>query len=151
MHGKDSAYDFTGIKALTSKYHKTGSSYICNPPVLNTDIDFIVLTTQENYWDLVNTLSMAEWEEGGSRPKPTPAEYQSTLEIEYYGFASWKKGNVNLIITTSEDFYNKFVKATELAKKQNLLKKEDRVALFQKILYGNSIPLWQAIKNYFSP
>ena len=129
-------------------YSPTGSYYICTPPVENTDRDFIVLVESYRYnavlWSI---LSGESWELGGS--EISPAEYK--LISGEYGFASWKKGNVNLIITTSEDFYNKFVHATEIAKKQNLLNKEDRVALFQKILYGNSIPLWQVIKNYFSP
>ena len=129
-------------------WHPTGSNYICNPPVIDTDMDFIVLIKDEDYFDTIGRLSLCEWELGGSDPTPVS---EAGYENADYGFASWKKGNVNLIITTSQDFYNKFVYATEVAKRQNLLKKEDRVALFQKILYGNNTTLWQAIKNYFSP
>jgi len=53
-------------------------------------------------------------------------------------FSSYEKGNINLIVTEDYGFYNKFIAATSVAKRLNLLEKDDRVALFQAVLYANS-------------
>jgi hypothetical protein len=52
-------------------------------------------------------------------------------------FNSWRKGETNLIITGDFDFFRRYLSATEVAKKFNLMSKEDRVLLFQSVLYGN--------------
>uniref|UniRef100_UPI0019CFC5DE hypothetical protein n=1 Tax=Xanthomonas vesicatoria TaxID=56460 RepID=UPI0019CFC5DE len=52
-------------------------------------------------------------------------------------FLSWRKGDENYLITEDEEFYNRFVKATDLAKLLNLQNKAHRIALFQAILYDN--------------
>ncbi|WP_181950862.1 hypothetical protein [Aurantiacibacter spongiae] len=52
------------------------------------------------------------------------------------GFRSWRRGDLNIVTTTSSEFYDRFETATELAKRFNLLDKADRIALFQAVLYG---------------
>lgn len=47
------------------------------------------------------------------------------------------KGDVNLIVTQDNKFYDRFMAATSVAKRLNLLDKADRIALFQAVLYGN--------------
>lgn len=105
------------------KSHPTGSNYICNPPVTDTDIDTVLLVQGD--WD------GALIEDGYSSSDSDNMEYDS-LGI----FTTWRKGNINYIVTEDERFYNLFVKATEEAKFLNLKNKEDRISLFQKILYG---------------
>jgi hypothetical protein len=54
-------------------------------------------------------------------------------------FESWKgPGNINVILTTELQFYDRFMVATELAKRFDLKEKTDRIALFQGVLYGAS-------------
>jgi len=54
-------------------------------------------------------------------------------------FSSYVKKEVNLIVTEDPKFFDKFMAATSVAKRLNLLSKEDRIALFQAVLYGNSL------------
>lgn len=103
--------------------YPTGSRYICNPPPIDTDNDTIVLAS-EGYEEALSADG-----------------FDYTMSEVDYGtqglFLSWRKGENNYIVTTDEEFYNRFVKATNLAKLLNLLRKEHRVALFQAILYDN--------------
>ena len=107
------------------KHHKTGSNYICNPPVSDTDVDYLVFT-----WDKSNYLFQCAkngWDVHSDDDYP-----------ENDDFCSVRNGNINLIVTECEWFYGRLVTATECAKKLNLLDKADRVSLFQGILYGNT-------------
>lgn len=103
-------------------YQRTGSNYTCNPPVLDTDIDYIVLVS--DYGKVASFLL-----ESG---------FVSCTELEYDGnmFYAFRKGQLNLIITWQGVFYERFCAATMLAKYRNLLDKDDRVDLFNTILYG---------------
>lgn len=106
------------------KSHPTGSNYICNPPVTDTDIDTILLV-KPGYEDSLFSLGWV---------------YQvSDIEYEAMGnFTSWRKDNKNYIVTTDPDFYKRFVIATVAAKGLNLTNKDSRVFLFQTILYATN-------------
>jgi hypothetical protein len=56
--------------------------------------------------------------------------------IERNVFVSLRSGDVNLIVTSDARFAARFLVATRLATQLNLLNKNDRVALFQAVLYG---------------
>lgn len=108
-----------------------GSRVTCNPAPTNTDNDYIV-----HVEDLAATddiLVSSGWEIGGS---PIPLDANHTHQDER--FVSLTLGDINLIITASESFYRRFVAATYVAKRFNLLIKADRIALFQAVLYGNT-------------
>lgn len=104
-------------------YHPTGSNYICDPPVTDTDIDSVYLV-KNGYEQALSSE--------GFQYSMTDEEYESQGI-----FLSWRKGNENYIVTTDENFYNKFVLATEVAKALNLRNKASRVSLFQAVLYGS--------------
>ena len=98
----------------------TGSSYICNPPVTWTDIDEMFYV-----YDLVETeqeLLKDGWKKCGI------AEYAID------NWAAYRKGINNALVTSNRNHYDKFEAATELAKKRNLLKKEDRITLFNTVV-----------------
>ena len=103
--------------------HPTGSRYICSPPSLGSDDDTVV-------WALPGYE--AALTENGFTSQSDGLEYD-TLGA----FSSWRNGDENYIVTTDEEFYRRFVKATEIAKALNLLNKSDRITLFQGILYDN--------------
>jgi hypothetical protein len=107
------------------KQHPTGSNYICNPPVENTDIDFVVWAPKIKEAD--NTLRDSGFSYEG---------YTSNCDYPNM-FWSYRKENINIILTILPDFFLKFVSATEKAKSLNLLFKEERIKLFQKYLYDN--------------
>lgn len=98
---------------------QTGSSYICNPPVTDTDIDvmFLVYDLEETEIDLIRD----GWKRCG------------IADYAVGNWAAYRKENLNALVTSNRDHYDKFEAATELAKKRNLLKKEDRVKLFATI------------------
>ncbi len=94
--------------------HPTGSRYICNPVPARSDYDIVVLVRGELP------------EECG----PEPSEYPSD-------FKSLRFGEFNLIVTADAGFYDRFVQATMIAQNLNLVNRDDRVKLFQGILYKN--------------
>lgn len=101
----------------------TGSTYVCNPPVTTTDIDFMYLV-----YDLEETTSYLKtqgWTMCGVN------EYTGKNISQWSAF---RKGKINLLITDNSDYFDKFEAATELAKKRNLLNKRDRIRLFGIIL-----------------
>lgn len=103
-------------------WHPTGSRFTCNPPVMNTDEDYVCLMTDESV--LLDLGFMCTTEDDGT--------------YEMSEFSTWRYKHFNLVVTGDLPFYEKFVEATMEAKRQNLLKKADRIKLFQKILYGNA-------------
>lgn len=112
------------LEKLVIQYEATGSRVICNPPVLDTDADFIVITK-----DIEKFRYLAK-EEG----------YVTTASEEYEfaetDFMCFRRGEVNLIVTTSFNFFDRWNLATELATRFNLLNKIDRKDLFSAILTG---------------
>lgn len=109
------------LNGMFLNWHPTGSNYICNPPVTDTDIDFVCFDFFVNPWQKQWTLTNAD-EDG---------MYEGCERM----FDTFRKGKYNLIVAKTVDFYNKFVQATEAAKILNLTDKQDRIDLFQKVLY----------------
>lgn len=112
----------------------TGSRYICNPPVTNTDDDYVLFVEdiKAAYLELLDT----NWTIGGANN----ASY--TVEDVDNWFSAKKHINgevVNYIVVSDQDQFSKWVTATELAKKLNLLKKEDRIALFEVVVKGEKL------------
>lgn len=123
------------VNFFTKALH-TGSRVICDPPPEGTDDDWVLLVPKELLEPFEGILSQSGFVKGGS-----PGEQSERAGRELGGFHSWKKYEhidvgddcINLILTSSEDFLEKTAKATWLAKRLNLLKKEDRVSLFRAI------------------
>ena len=109
-----------------------GSRVTCSPAPTETDADYLVQIMPSNDGTdkvaaVVNELSGAgfEWE-GGEHYQDAAGE-----------FVSWRsQNNINLIVTASRGFAEKHRTATALCKRLNLLNKQDRIALFQAVLYG---------------
>lgn len=119
------AFNYVNIpEELFDKAAQTGSSYICNPPVTNTDIDFVI---HSDNWDVLHNWA----EQNGFK---TNFEDYAIDE-----FRSYKRGVINLIVTNDPIFYKRFVKATEVAKNLNLLDKQQRIDLFDFVMYESNI------------
>lgn len=140
------------LMKLMKRIEPVGSRVTCEPPPEDSDADFLVLVAEEDFDDFTSLLEDGGWELGGS--VVAPAEFDvSAYSTAGYGFNSYTKemecGTVyNFIITCSEEFFDKFMAATAEAKALNLLKKEERVALFQKVLYGNEHYLEQYSETF---
>lgn len=108
----------------------TGSSVICNPPP-DTDIDYLFLVGEGAVGALESRLEKDGWEIGGSLPKGRTGHRDLT---EFDTFESYRKGKFNLLLTGNDEYFFRFGNATRLAKQLNLLKKEDRIALFEAVV-----------------
>lgn len=118
------------LKELCVHVVLVGSRVTCNPPPTDTDQDVLCLIDDSNLDKLLQALEQDGFQFDGSE------HYANSLE-EGEGFRSYRNGEINLVMTTEFDFYHRFMAATSIAKHLNLLKKDDRIALFQAVLYGN--------------
>ena len=104
------------------KWMPTGSRYICNQPPMDTDEDYIALVGD----GAEGVLTLA-----GFAMNTDPNKYDEMPE-----FLAFRSGEFNVVTTQNVEFYARFCAATEEAKGRNLLAKADRIALFQRVLYG---------------
>jgi hypothetical protein len=102
-----------------------GSRATCNPPVLDTDRDVLVL--------IENCVLAGE---ACDRLGFVTSSSLLDQEARAMMFVSVKRDELNLIITDSQEFYRRFLAARSIAKRLNLREKSDRIALFQAVLYG---------------
>lgn len=110
----------TGLSDISA----IGSRVSCDPPPVDTDEDWLVLINR----DPKDALRAAGFRQDGN-----PDFYTGT---DKGSFRSWRRGDVNIVTTPDVHFYDLFITATMLAKRFNLMKKPDRIALFQAVLYG---------------
>jgi len=110
------------------KCASVGSRVTCNPPPTDTDQDILVLV--DRLEPFIMTAYQARFDVAGSVPVEQWLTTPTTL------FASLTRGELNLICTETPDFYNRFMAASSVAKRLNLMQKADRIALFQAVLYG---------------
>ena len=114
---------------------EAGSRVTCNPPPMDTDQDFLVnaaydpMFENEKLPEVISLLLEENYE-----CESNQEHYQNQCDD---GFMSWRKGDLNFIVTASQTFADRHRAATALCKKLNLMNKEDRIDLFQAVLYGN--------------
>lgn len=128
---------------FATKFSFVGSRVTCNPPPIDTDCDWLVLIDRERETEFMEALSTDQWELGGSLPD----EMNETPPSDR--FMSFTKGEDNIIMTNSSIFYRRFMAATSVAKRLNLMNKDDRIALFQAVLYANC-SLEERLEELFS-
>jgi hypothetical protein len=110
-----------------------GSRITCNPPPEDTDIDYLVFVPEKKMANLLEALDLSNWTMLGSNIAP---ETRPPVEDRFH---SYRLDEYNLIMTSSESFFAKFMAATHVAKELNLLDKRDRIVMFQAMLYGNLV------------
>lgn len=112
-----------------------GSRATCMPPPNAGDVDedWLILIKQ-NMLEIHLTLQDKGFKLGGSIIVDEDSDKSAEVEIAFW---SYTKGDLNLIVTQSNEFYCKFLKATAISTKLNIMKKENRIHLFQAILYDN--------------
>lgn len=116
------------LNPLVKRWFLCGSRVTCDPPVENTDRDIMVLA--KDAVEFATKAVDAGFVMGGSmEPQDCAAAFR---------YVSMRRGSDNVIFTEDEEFFKRFYAATSASKKLNLLKKDDRVMLFQAVLYGNA-------------
>lgn len=140
------------VENYCTKIFKTGSRVICDPPPTDTDEDYILLIPVAELGPLATHLLIEGYTKGGSlesfegSPYLLPEhEYNSDGSVKTEGlFQSWKKGELNIILTANEQYFDDFIRATFLARALNLTDKEDRVTLFKALCQN----VWPTEKKY---
>jgi hypothetical protein len=123
------------LRGACLNHQLVGSRITCNPPPTNTDQDVLVLTDKDLFENhLKPRLAEHHFDNDGSDCGDI-SEYLGEDELT---FQSFSHGDLNLIVTFSDQFYRRFLAATSIAKLLNIMQKEHRIALFQAVLYGNS-------------
>ena len=123
------------IGEAPTKVTAVGSRVTCNPPPETTDRDWLVLVDLNKFDFFAAELLADGWEVGGSMV-PTDDNYLPESQ-RFNSFTKTIDGTPeNLIVTSSVDFHRRFLAASAVAKRLNLMHKPDRVALFQAVLYG---------------
>lgn len=119
----------------------TGSRVICSPPVTDTDLDVMLLVDEAVVSKFEEALKKDGFRLGGSgggfgngnRPLEAWPSYDDLKNKTSNIFHSWKKSDLNLLVTASEEYFNSFFDATTLAISLNLKHKRDRVTLFEAV------------------
>lgn len=99
-----------------------------SPPPLDTDEDFLCLCHPDAVSWIMNFLKEQKFKWEGA------SEHYENVAAE--GFMSWRRFNINLIVTSSRDFAMRHQAATNVCKLLNVLDKKQRIAIFQAALYG---------------
>lgn len=99
--------------------HPTGSNYICDPPVTDTDVDWVVLVTDRG--KVITELDHLGW------------DYTYDYVGGHGDFTSVRRGEINLILVDDKKEFDLWVKATEEAKRLNLRNKQERIDLFSRV------------------
>lgn len=129
------------IKTLIGELERfhTGSRFICNPAPEGTDDDWVILVSHTT--DAALELRGDGFSYGGSIP-PSGSSFLSLKRTVYDsttgndGRLTVTSDTVNAIITSDMMWYHKMKAATSIARRLNLLNKEDRVALFAAVIEG---------------
>lgn len=107
------------------KWEPVGSRVTCDPPPAGSDEDWLVFVSDRRAF--VDVATMIGYSQNGGSMGPPEDDGM---------FTSIRHGDENLIVTDDAEFAEKFLLATKIAKRLNLLRKADRVCLFQGVLYG---------------
>lgn len=107
---------------------KSGSRVVCNPPVMDTDFDIVVLLKHADDCKYIE-------DEGYKYTVPTKEDGYELQEIETEGtnehwLRTYRKGEINLICLIDPIRFGRWKLATEIAKTLNLESRDDRIALF---------------------
>ena len=107
-------------------HFRTGSREICDPPVLTTDVDWVVLIEDDPIKIKVSALMMLT----GLAAKSVKEGYEPDSANLYVG-------DVNVIVLSTKEQFAKWYIATAAAKQMNLLLRRDRVDVFNAVCRGD--------------
>lgn len=116
------------LKGLYLEALLTGSRVMCNPPVLATDLDVVLLV--ERSGDVIRTI------EDLGYTLTADTTYGATLDE----FVTFRKGDVNLIVTCDVEGFRRWGLATRWCTEMNLQSKADRAAFFTLVRYAPEHP-----------
>lgn len=102
---------------------RVGSRVTCRPAPTDTDDDRLIIIGERDE----EAAHLQLYEHGFMRCGGEGTAYAFPDDH----WSAWRKGDLNIILTTSEEFFDTFITATKMCAHLNLLKREDRVTLFK--------------------
>ena len=60
--------------------------------------------------------------------------YESSEVYNIGNFSSWRKGQLNIIMTTSKEWFDKFLLASAICQNRTIKRKEERIQIFDQVL-----------------
>jgi len=106
------------------RIYPAGSRYVCSPPVISTDVDFLVYTKK----------SIDQKLEAIGFKKSQSENYRKTEDHD--DFWAWRRREVNLIVTSSANYAETFDTATHICKRFNVRDKWERICLHEALRKG---------------
>lgn len=122
---------FIQLQAAGCIIEPCGSRVTCNPPPTDTDADYRVAYHADNHDRVVRIIQENGFEPDGGR------HYNDSTN----DFHSWRLGQINLLISANPDWIERHKLATTLCKMINIMDKQLRIAVFQRILYNADYPV----------
>lgn len=104
--------------------YPTGSRHILTPPVTDTDEDYLIYSGP---YQLGVFLERAGFDD---EAETAPGAYDTSNNK----FTSWRRGDLNLIVTNDREFASLYQVATQICAKFNVQDKADRIAIFEAIV-----------------
>lgn len=122
---------FESISTLIAHF-PSGSRVICDPAPTDTDEDHVLLVSSQ-------AQAQKQLVAAGYKFTTDPSYNAKPEDVFSVGtnFKTYRKGEENLIVVDSIYDYRRWQAATQLAKRFNLLNKQDRIDLFKAIRHGN--------------
>ena len=111
-----------------------GSRATVNPPPVDTDDDYFVLYEKYHYTEGKPTLDELLTSKGFT--------IGGSMYLHHAGisdFQSWKKDDLNILVTTDANWYEAMHRAMLVCKYLNVKDKTDRINVHQMIVYGNDV------------
>lgn len=108
-----------------AEIYPTGSRYVCNPPVMRTDVDLLVYSR--------DNISVQLMEMGFKLSELKNYIGSNVNNDSDWIFFSWRKGAVNLIVSPSKKFVERHITATHLCKNRNIKDKTERVVVHESL------------------
>jgi hypothetical protein len=146
------------LEILCDNWELVGSRITCNPPPTDTDQDILCLVLPKHLHIFLEELEANKWKQCTGKKDETDDEPDikdfdtfKEYSIAYkewkeehntnYGtladgaaFASWRLGELNIILTQDEQWYDKFIEASECCKALNVMDKTERCRIFGTIV-----------------
>jgi hypothetical protein len=117
----------TGSSVIVRKEDQEGDN-----GVKPNDDDWVLLVSEVSKPEFLRRLSEDGFLVGGS----FDPQVRHHTDREISGFVSYRRDDLNLIVTSNPTFFYDFENATKLCKFLNLKEKKDRVAVFRAIRDG---------------
>lgn len=118
---------FATLRSMGCVINPCGSRWTNNPFRADSDQEYLVEWCSPRRGDVWGYLASHWW---------VCSSDSYDLEVKR-GFTSWRRGNLNIILTQDGEFARRHRAGTGVLKHLNLPSKEDRIMVFQAVLYGN--------------